>query len=389
MQREIDAALAASRWQMGAFRLTPVIRVGGGVDSNPLGQPGSDPVQDVTFLVGPGIAGVVPFGNRGLFNFYQEVDFVWFRDLEQLRDIFNITRAGGSIGGRDFVLHGDGEFRTGKVRPTSELDVPLEEDRRRVGAGLDIALGSAQQLNLRYDRVRLRYQDPDEDVGVSVSNLLGRSEDTYRLELERYLTGTTSVVVRGLFDRIDYVDDSTGRDGQGYGGLGGFVFSPGGDIQGQALFGYKRLVPDEETQAEFSGFIGSADVTFPMGNIFRLRGLYARDSRPSVLLNNWFFVENRFGGWLDIYLAERWFIRPGAVVGDNKYPTASTFENEDGEQVTEVVKDEFQIYSFSINYELRPDIVISVGVDQQLRDSNFPRFNKDRTIFNVGMTTAF
>ena len=70
----------------------------------------------------------------------------------------------------------------------------------------------------------------------------------------------------------------------------------------------------------------------------------------------------------------RWFIRPGAVVGANTYPRASTFENEDGDVVTEVVKDEFQIYSFSINYELRPDIVISVGVDQQLRDSNFPLF---------------
>jgi len=56
--------------------------------------------------------------------------------------------------------------------------------------------------------------------------------------------------------------------------------------------------------------------------------------------------------------------------------------------VTEVVRDEFQIYSFSINYELRPDIVISVGVDQQLRDSNFPRFNKDRTIFLVGVRTV-
>ena len=105
MQREIDQALETSRWQAGPFRLTPVVRVGGGVDSNPLGQPGSDPVQDVTFLVGPGIRGVVPMGDRGLVDFYQEVDFVYFRDLEQLRDISNVTRAGGSIGGRDFVLH--------------------------------------------------------------------------------------------------------------------------------------------------------------------------------------------------------------------------------------------------------------------------------------------
>ena len=108
-----------------------------------------------------------------------------------------------------------------------------------------------------------------------------------------------------------------------------------------------------------------------------------------VLQNNWFFVENRFGGSRDIYLAERWFVRPSAVAGANTYPRATTFVNEDGQSVTEIVRDEFQIYGFSINYELRPDVVLSVGVDQQLRNSNLPRFDKDRTVFNIGVTAGF
>lgn len=389
MQREIDEALEASLWQAGAFRLTPVLRVGGGVDSNPLARPGPDPVEDVNVLLGPGVRGVVPLGIRGLVNFYQEVDFVYYRDLEQLRDVFNVSRAGGAIGGRDFVLRVDGEFRTGQVRPTSEVDVPLEEDRRSVGGGLDIALGSAQQLNLRYDNVRQRYEDPVGDVAATIPNRLDRTQEFYELELERYVTGTTSFVVQGTFELIDYVNDATERDGRGYGARAGFEFSPRGDIRGRALLGYERRVPDADTQAEFSGLVGSVDATFPLGNVFRLRGLFLRGTQPSVLLNNWFFVENRAGAWLDVYLAERWFVRPGVVFGTNTYPRASTFENEQGRVVTEVVEDEFQIYAFSINYELRPDVVLSLGVDQQNRSSNLPSFDKDRLIFRVGLATDF
>lgn len=386
MQREIDDALATSRFRAGPFRLTPTLRVGGGSDSNPLSRPGPDPVEDVRFSVGPGVLGVVPMSNKALIELYEEVNFVYYRDLEQLRDVFNITRGQASLGGRDFVLHGRGELRTGQARPTSELDVPLNQDTADVGAGLDVALGSAQQLNLSYDNSRFRYQEAGEDVGVSVPNLLDRTEEAYRAQFERYVTATTSAVVEGLYDVIDYVDDSTQRDGRGYGALGGLVFSPRGDVRGQAMIGYKRLTPDVTTQAEFSGLIGSADVTFPLGNRFRVRGLYARDTRPSILENNWFFVENRFGGSVDVYLAERWFVRPSAVLGTNTYPRATTFVNSEGRLVTEVVRDDFQIYGFSINYELTPDVVLSVGGEQQLRDSNLPRFDKDRTLFNVGLT---
>lgn len=83
MQREIDDALATARLQAGPFRLTPTLRVGGGRDSNPLSQPGPDPVEDLRFSLGPGIRGVVPMSNKGLIELYQEVDFVYYRELEQ------------------------------------------------------------------------------------------------------------------------------------------------------------------------------------------------------------------------------------------------------------------------------------------------------------------
>ncbi len=55
----------------------------------------------------------------------------------------------------------------------------------------------------------------------------------------------------------------------------------------------------------------------------------------------------------------------------------------------ETVTDKFQLYSFSFNYEIRPDLVARVGGNYQIRDSNFPRFNKDRFVLTIGLTTDF
>ncbi len=180
MQREIDRALELTRWQAGPFRLTPQIRIGGGYDSNATSS-AEFPVEDLTLLVAPGIRAVVPVGNKGLVDLFQENGFVYYRELEQLRDITNWTRARGAIGGRDFVLEARGEYQTGKVRPSSELDIPLDQDIRRLGADLNIALWARQELTLGYDFARLRYKDPEvEDVGVSVPNLLDRDQAVLR-----------------------------------------------------------------------------------------------------------------------------------------------------------------------------------------------------------------
>ena len=87
--------------------------------------------------------------------------------------------------------------------------------------------------------------------------------------------------------------------------------------------------------------------------------------------------------------SERIFIRPGAVIGQNTYPRPSEFINSDGELVSEIITDDFQIYSFSINYHLRPDLIAYVGGDWWYRESNYPLFNKDRFVFNVGVRTEF
>ncbi len=113
-------------------------------------------------------------------DLFQEVGFVYYQDLDQLRDIPLVSRAAGAVGGRDFVMRAEGEYQTGKRRPSSEVDIPLDQEIGRLEGGLQLALGWQQELAFSYENSRFRYQDPEvEDVGVSIPNRLDRTEQQY------------------------------------------------------------------------------------------------------------------------------------------------------------------------------------------------------------------
>lgn len=384
--REIEDAVEQSRWKLGPFRLTPQIQIGAGYDSNSLSSPTS-PVEDTVFRVAPGIRSVVPLGDRALIEVHEELNFVHYQDLEQLRDVFNVTRLGGAIGGKNVLFRVQDEFRKGKLRPTSELDVPVDQRSNRFDAEMRLALGWRQELSLLYERARYRIEDSSLIDGVPVSSLLDRDEDSYLLQLSRQLTGKTDAVFEGLYQVLDYEDDDAGRDATAYGGVAGLAFSPRGNLNGLALVGFKRIVPKVQSQASYNGPVGSVDVRSRMGNRFRLRGLFSRDAEPSVLDNNWFFIENRYGGFLDIFLATKMFVRPGAVMGRNNYPRPVRFTNARGQEVLEPVEDRFGIYSVSVNYHLTPTLILRAGTSYLQRDSNLPSFDKDRWLLNFGITT--
>lgn len=384
IREEIEEALAESKWQAGAFRLTPTLLIGAGYDSNSLSSP-ITPVEDGLFRAAPGIRAVVPMKNSALLDLYQELHFLYYRDLDQLRGIFPLTRVGGAVGGKRIILRVQNEFKQDKVRPTTEFDFPLDQRSNRFNASLGIAIGWRQELTLLYEDARYRIEeDENED---EIRNSLNRNFDTYVLRFTRHLTAKTDLLFEGMYEVLDYVEDAPNRDGTAIGAVGGFAFSPIGQLSGLGVVGYKRIRPNSPSQAAYSGLVGSVDVRTRLGRRMRVRGLYSRDAEPSVLQNNWFFIENRYGGFLDVFLASKLFVRPGAVLGANDYPGPIGFTNEEGLFVEEPVYDRFQIYSLSVNYHLTPTLILRVGSSYLIRNSDFPAFDKDRLLFNVGLTT--
>jgi hypothetical protein len=263
----------------------------------------------------------------------------------------------------------------------------MDQRNDQFRAGVDFALGWRQVLTIGYQKTRYRIEDNTLVEGTPVQARLDRDEDNYALQLTRHLTAKTDLVIEGLYQILNYSNDAAERDANVYGARAGFAFTPKGNLDGLARLGYKRIIPKVEEQADYSGPIGSVDVRAGLGRRIRVRGLYARDAQPSVQNNNWFFIENRYGGFFDVFLISKLFIRPGLVYGTNDYPRPASFTNSEGQVVVEPIRDRFQTYSLSINYHLTDRIILRLGTNYMIRESNVPVFDKDRMLFNFGITT--
>jgi hypothetical protein len=385
--REIDRALKRSLWELAPFHLTPQFRAGVGYDSNAI-LTGDSPNPDVNALAAPGIQAVVPLGRRALVNLYEELDFVYYRDLEALRDIANVTRAGGVFGGKSLVMRAQYEFRAEKVRPSRETDIPVDQRSNLLNASLSHSIGFRHELSFEYERYSVRIQDSELTVrGDPLKSLLDRVEDTYGLKLTRHLSTETALYFEGFYNTQDFVDKSVERDAKGYGGVVGFDFSPTGNVRGTGRLGLKRIVPDVSTQPDFQGLVGAVDVRLGLGQRFVLEGLYFREPRPSVLSEALFVVVNRYGAFLDVYFGRRFFVRPGLTLGRNDYPGADPLPQE--EQVQDILIRHVNVYSLSFNYRLSPEWLVSIGSNYSTRELSSPSSVEERFIMSLGLRTLF
>src|SRR3990172_2679330 len=386
IQTEVDTAVEQSLWKWGPLRLTPQIRFGSGYDSNSLSSP-AVPIDDFAATIAPGLRVVTPMSNRAVLEFYPELDFVYYHRVEALRDIFNVTRLGGVVGGRKLLFRIQDEFRNGKTRPTSEVDIPAERRSNVLRASLEVALGTKHLLTTTYRNSRDQYEDLVVDP-LRSTELLNRTEHTYGLRLSRYLTAKTTAVVEGSFQTLDFDEEAALRDGHAYMGSAGFIFNPKSNVRGQALLGYKQMLPESPELPEYRGAIGSVDVQMRLGERLDVTTLYSLNTLPSVVRDNWVFVEHRFGGAVDVYLTRSFYVRPGATFGRNNYPRPTTLINDDGQVVEEPIEDRFDIYSLGFNYRMGELWTAKLEGNYLDRESNFRPFTKDRFYLTFGISTS-
>ncbi len=388
-QAEIDSAIEESLWKLGPFRMRPQIRIGAGYDSNSLSSASAtEQIDDFTARIAPGIRVVTPMKNRALLEVYEEVNFVYYNQVENLRDIYNVTRLGGAVGGRKVLFRVYDEFRNGRTRPSSEFDIPANRRQNTLLAEMDLSLGTRHLLTFGYRHNRLRYQDEFLSP-LRSTELLNRTEHTYRLRLTRRLSSKTSAIVEGSYQLMDFDEAASLRDGQAYRAEGGFEFNPQSNVRGQVLIGYKHMVPEFRLQPEYSGLIGSVDVLTRMGERFDVRTLYSRDTFPSVVAGNWYFIEHRFGGDVDVWVTRSLYVTPGVVLGRNNYPRPTEIINNEGELLEQAIGDRFDIYSLSINHGIGGFWRAFVSAEYLDRQSNYFLLTKDRLVFGFGVATDF
>jgi hypothetical protein len=376
-------------FRLGPVYATPSLQVSTGYDSNALSTPEGD--SDITARVGPGIRFAVPLGNAGFVDAYQELDYVYYKEQLDLRRWFDITRVGAGFGGRRLLFKVTDEFRDETGRPTSEFDFPVQQRTNQLDAVVSAALGWRHLLRFGYGRSVYEIEDGLDDE--LVASRLNRDEDLLYIHFGRRLTVKTSAIAEGFHERFRFDDAS--RNAGSYGARFGFEFSPnGGDpmtgdlpltgsfLNGRFLLGFRSVTPLEIERVDYTGLVGSVDVTFGFGEGQRIQGVYSRDIQPSIFDENWFFIENRFGGVFTWQMTERLSVTPGFSFGRNRYPLpAETLEG--GEEI----RDDHRTFRLAFDVRVTERWTVGVASDYLDRDSNVRAFAKDR--LQVGLTMSY
>jgi hypothetical protein len=346
----------------------------------------------VTARIGPGVLLAVPLGTKAFVDVYQEVDYVYYREQVDLRRWFDVTRVGGGFGGRRFLVNVTDEFRDETGRPTTEFDFPVQQKSNRLESTVDLALGWRHLLRVGYSRSFYEIQEGLQDS--TVADRLDRDQDRAYLDFRRRLTAKTSAVAEGFFETLRFNDPS--RNADSYGARFGFEFSPvGGDpvathelplagsfLNGRFLLGYREVAPIEPERVDYTGLIGSVDVTIGFGEGQHLQGLYSRDIVPSIFDENWFFIENRWGAAFRYQITERFSVTPGVTFGQNRYPLPGV--TEDG---TEELFDDHRTFRLAFDARVTERWTVGLASEYLERESNVQAFTKDR--LQVGFTMSY
>ena len=389
IEQEVDNVARDSRWQLGPLHLTPSLALGAGYDSNALSSPERE-LGDFRANVGPGIVAAVPFGGRGFFEVRQRLDFVYYHRVENLRNINNNTLLGGAFGGKNVVVRVTNHYRNDTSRPTTEFDIPVRQRTNQFGADASIALGWRHQLSAGFGNsiVRIRETVTPTDE-TAVQQRLNRNESRYSLTLSREMTEKTNTLFRGFYQQIDYEDKSVQRDGWAYGIEGGLSFAPQENVEGQVVLGYKRMDPEFEEQPSFRGLTAAVDASFRVMDRFQIGSIYGRDVSPSVIENNWFFVENRYGARFSVSVTETFAVTAGATFGRNTYPNPVALVDEDGRASEELIADRFAEYSLSFRFKATDGLSFRVTGRYQDRQSEIRLFQRDRFLLDLVIDQEF
>jgi hypothetical protein len=380
-------------FRLGAFYVTPSINFSTGYDSNALSTPLAE--SDITARIGPGVRLALPLGETAFVDVSQQLDYVYYKEQTDLRRFNDITRVGAGIGGRRVLFKVADGFRDETGRPTTEFDFPVRQRSNHLDGTLDFGLGWRHTLRFGYSQTRFKILDGEEDP--LVTQRLNRVQNQGFVDLRRKMTAKTTGVAEGFYERFEFDDAS--RNGDSYGGKIGFEFSPGGAdplaapvmvgpfVNGRFLLGFRTVTPFDPSRVDYTGLIGSVDVTIGFGEGQRFQGIYSRDIVPSIFDDNWFFVENRYGVSFTYQMTDRFSLTPGVVVGRNRYPLPSQVIDPGSGPTVEEIYDRHTDFRFAFDVRITERWTVGMAADYLQRDSNIFAFAKDR--LQAGLTMSF
>ncbi len=380
-----------TRWQVGPFRLVPVIRFRDiGYDNNVYRQRGPDePIADFTATLSPEIEISVLYKNWLILKLRENPEYVYFAKEARERSLNNRFSLGYKIHlFNRFVFGGDFFFNRTRVRATSEFDVRANQVLIRYEGSLFYETPRETSIGIKSSIQGYNYEDeliPGEPVYYS--RTLNRTEVDIRGEFYYRLRPDTFFFANVGYTNYEFkYPESKVKDSYSLESMAGVRFPIIGNLRGSLGMGFKQLTPRSGNQEHFFGLVGNATLEARIKRI-NLRANLSKDVEFSYWTNNIFFVEYRYGGGLSFYLSRFVRLDYDYSNGDNRYPEETEIRLPD--ETYEVIQrsDRYTSHQVGVIFRIIRNTGLGLTLSSWKRSSNDYRYGSRQSLFFGGYIT--
>lgn len=380
----IQGMLDSHPYRFLIFRVEPELDIESGYDSNALSVSNSGLgaiVGDYYTSIAPGGDFALKLGHRGYFTIDESVDFLYYKDLDQLRDIYNTTDGKFITGSRRLLLTLEGSYIKKKSRINSETDIPSKIRTISGDAALDFALRARTTLNFKIANADNQYS---RIKGTPLTQPLPPDfrNTAFTAGVSELFGQTTTVTVNGTKGYDNFKDTGFNhnlKDKTDYWGTqGGFNFK-GQKLTGVFLVGYEVRQSRSPDHPNLRNSTFNIDLTWLLKKKYHAGVFANRDREPSTFTPEGYRLTTEGGFKGTLPLKSRFFFDGTALVGKNQYSEI---------EPARITKDNYREVDIGFNTIIIQgvkDLVFRTGVIFYKRESDYAPFNKDRTTFEVGI----
>jgi hypothetical protein len=376
----LNSMLDTHPYRFSIFWVMPEVNITSGYDSNGLYAPSGEVIGDYFLSVSPGASVGLRFGTKAFLVIDQNVNFLYYNELEQLRDIFNRTSARFTTGSRRTLWSFYGRYVDRKTGVDSEFDVPVQQKTASGGADAEIGLGSKWDLGFHVYTAHNTYSE------VVDSSLISLPPDyrnyRYGNSIRYNFHPSVSFIADANITRVEFLNQNN-RQNDTFRVLGGLRLSSPG-MKGHVRLGYAQTQTQRLlVQDDLKSFVGNAQVDFIFRERSTIGGFFRRDHDISRIGGSNFRITTEGGIRASFPIAKE-------VFGDASYSYAKNDYGErvDLEDITQL-KDTVHTLQSGLNYHIVRDVILRGGIIYYDRDSNFRRVEKDRLVYDIGVRYFF
>lgn len=386
--REITRLVENYPYRAGIFRIRPRLSAGTSYDSNVFSSSEIE-TSDYFTAISPGGSFALKLGKRAYFILDEDVSILFYKNQNELNDVFNTTQGKFGIGSRRVLVQLNGFYLKKLARVDPEVDQQIQQ--RYVNANLDlsIALLRGTDLNFHVNNSDANFEPADVPNAVEE---LPVPPDTRTVEygggVYQDLMADIALIVEGYGGYTDFTDldptdpTITSTRSNFYRILTGFDFR-GQRFVGKARVGFASRDPIQSDQAEFRDFEIDTSIDYAVARRLAIGAFIQRRRSASALVQDSFRLFFQAGARGCVPISHALFVDGTIAFGRNDYGPGGTFEDQ------EITQDDFVRFDTGMNIALPKGLIVRVGTTYTNRTSNVDTLNKDRFTLNVGVGFDF